>query len=247
MVEHRLEGAATARNATVLAEAVRRRYHAPRMPFLIAIAGGSGSGKTTLAQTLLAALPEGACAFLSEDWYFADVGATPGFDASTYDFDDLKVRDHARLIADLHRLRAGEAVTAPAYSFTEHRRIQEHATPVPARPVIVAEGAHLLCSEAVASLFHLRVFVDTPADVRFIRRLIRDQAERGRTAQSVIDQYLRTVRPAHLRLVEPSREHADIVVDDGAGKVADADPAELRALAQPVLAHEGLRAVLAAM
>ena len=215
------------------------------MPFLIAIAGGSGSGKTTLAQTLMAAFPEGCAAFLSEDWYFADVGAAPGFDPATYDFDDLQVRDHARLIADLHRLRAGEAVMAPAYSFTEHRRVQEHATPVAARAVIVAEGAHLLCTQAVASLFHLRIFVDTPADVRFIRRLIRDQAERGRTAQSVIDQYLRTVRPAHLRLVEPSRANADLVVDDSAGKVAEADPEELRALAAPVLANARLLATLA--
>ena len=231
----------------MLAEAVRRRYQGSIMPFLIAIAGGSGSGKTTLAQTLLSALPDGSCAFLSEDWYFADVGATPGFDPATYDFDDLQVRDHARLIADLHRLRAGEAVTAPAYSFTEHRRIHEHATPVPARPVVVAEGAHLLCNAAVAGLFHLRVFVDTPADVRFIRRLLRDQAERGRTAQSMIDQYLRTVRPAHLRLVEPSKTHADLVIPDDQGRVGDADPVELLALAQPVLRDGRLQAALEGM
>ena len=79
------------------------------MPFLIAIAGGSGSGKTTLARTLIEALPEGAAAFLSEDWYFADVGAQPGFDPAAYDFDDLQVRDHVRLTADLRRLRAGAA------------------------------------------------------------------------------------------------------------------------------------------
>ena len=165
------------------------------MPFLIAIAGGSGSGKSTLAATLMAALPEGSAAFLSEDWYYADVGAAEGFDPATYDFDDLPVRDHARLVQDLRALRAGEAVQAPAYDFVTHRRRADHATPVEPRRVIVAEGAHLLCSPAVVALFDLKVFVDTPPDVRFIRRLIRDQAERGRTAQSVIDQYLQTVPP----------------------------------------------------
>ena len=213
-------------------------------PFLIAITGGSGSGKSTLARTLMAALPHGSAAFLSEDWYYADVGATAGFDPATYDFDDLPVRDHARLIHDLHALRRGSAVRAPEYSFHEHRRVADHAQPVEPRRVIVAEGAHLLCNAQVAALFDLRVFVDTPADVRFIRRLIRDQAERGRTATSVIAQYLRTVRPAHERLVEPARAHADLVVDDAAGKVADADPAELRTLAEPVLAHPKLREAL---
>ena len=215
------------------------------MTFLIAVAGGSGSGKSTLARTLLAEMPAGRAAYLSEDWYYADVGAAPGFDPARYDFDDLAVRDHDRLVADLRRLRAGEAVRAPAYSFVEHRRTAEHAQAVEPRAVIVAEGAHLLCAEAVAALFDLRVFVDTPADVRFIRRLIRDQAERGRSARSVIDQYLATVRPAHERLVEPSRACADLVVRDDAAGVCDADPAELRRLAGPVLTHAGVRHALA--
>lgn len=215
------------------------------MPFLIAIAGGSGSGKSTLAATLMAALPVGSAAFLSEDWYYADVGAEPGFDPATYDFDDLPVRDHARLIQDLRALRSGATIHAPTYDFVTHRRRADHATAVEPRAVIVAEGAHLLCTAAVVALFDLKVFVDTPPDVRFIRRLLRDQAERGRTATSVIEQYLLTVRPAHERLVEPSRANADLVVDDRAGKVEDADPAELRRLAAPVLAHVGLRALLA--
>ncbi len=215
------------------------------MPFLIAIAGGSGSGKSTLAATLLSALPEGAAAFLSEDWYYADVGATDGFDPTTYDFDDLPVRDHTRLIADLRELASGRPVQAPEYDFVRHRRAAEHARPVQPRRVVIVEGAHLLCAPAVVAMFDLRVFVDTPADVRFIRRLIRDQAERGRTARSVIDQYLATVRPAHLRLVEPSRAVADLVIADHQGHVTDADPADLRRLAEPVLAHPALRLALA--
>ncbi len=214
-------------------------------PFLIAVTGGSGSGKSTLARTLLEQLPAGAAAWLSEDWYYADVGAGPGFDPAMYDFDDLPVRDHARLVADLHMLRAGRAVRAPAYDFATHRRTADHAHPVEPLAVVIAEGAHLLCRAEVAALFDLRVFVDTPADVRFIRRLLRDQAERGRTARSVIDQYLATVRPAHERLVEPARARADLVVADSAARVEDADPAELRRLAEPVLAHPGVRAAAA--
>ena len=110
--------------------------------------------------------------------------------------------------------------------------------------MIVAEGAHLLCREEVAARFDLRVFVDTPADVRFIRRLLRDQAERGRTARSVIDQYLATVRPAHERLVEPARARADLVVIDDAARVEYADPAELHRLATPVLEHPGVQAAM---
>ena len=138
----------------------------------------------------------------------------------------------------------GRPYGAPAYSFHEHRRVAEHETPVEPRAVLIAEGAHLLCTPAVAALFHLKVFVDTPADVRFIRRLIRDQAERGRTATSVVDQYLKTVRPAHLRLIEPSSVRADVVIPDHAGKVSDADAAELHALIAPLLAQPGLQAAL---
>lgn len=214
------------------------------MPFLIAITGGSGSGKSTLARTLLDLLPAGVADFLSEDWYYADVGAAEGFDPATYDFDDLPVRDHARLIADLQALAAGRPVLAPEYDFVRHRRASAHARPVAPRPVVIVEGAHLLCAPAVVAMFDLKVFVDTPPDVRFIRRLIRDQAERGRTARSVIDQYLATVRPAHLRLVEPSRAAADLVIADAQGHVTDADPAELRRLAEPLLAHPALRAAL---
>ena len=213
-------------------------------PFLIAVTGGSGSGKSTLARTLLDLLPPGSAAGLSEDWYYADVGAGPGFDPAACDFDDLAVRDHDRLVADLRGLRAGLAVRAPAYDFVTHRRTADHAHPVAPRAVVVAEGAHLLCRAEVAALFDLRVFVDTPADVRFIRRLLRDQAERGRTARSVIAQYLATVRPAHERWVEPSRAHADVVVRDDAARVEDADAAELRRLAEPVLSHPGVRAAL---
>lgn len=213
----------------------------PRRPLLIAVAGGSGSGKSTLATALEARLPAGAVTLVIEDAYYGDHGGKPGFDPARFDFDDVTAKDHALLARHLTALRAGEAVQAPLYCFETHRRLEPVAMIEPA-PLIVVEGAHLLCTEDLAALFDLRVFVDTPADVRFIRRLIRDQAQRGRTADSVIQQYLATVRPAHERLIEPSRARADIVLVDDRGAVIPDNPAEFDRLLAPVLAHPLLNA-----
>lgn len=213
------------------------------MTILVAIAGGSGSGKSTLAAALAAAAAPAT--LVSEDWYYRDVGADPGFDAATYDFDDLPVRDHERLIGDLLALRAGRAATAPVYDFVRHRR-GEGGVPLAPAPLIVVEGAHLLCRPGLAAVFDLRVFVDTPADVRFIRRLIRDQAHRGRSADSVIAQYLATVRPAHERLIEPSRAAADLVVQDTDGAVERPSREAVARLLAPVRAHPLLVRLLSA-
>ena len=124
------------------------------------------------------------------------VGGKPGFDPLGFDFDDVDAKDHTLLATHLAALRAGETVDVPLYCFETHRRLASVATVSPA-PLIVVEGAHLLCTAQLAALFDLRIYVDTPPDVRFIRRLIRDQIQRGRTADSVIQQYLATVRPAH--------------------------------------------------
>lgn len=212
------------------------RADTPRPPLLIAVAGGSGSGKSTLAGALEARLPAGTVTLVIEDAYYGDHGGKPGFDAAGFDFDDVAAKDHDLLARHLMALRAGEPVQAPLYCFETHRRLEPVAMINPA-PLIVVEGAHLLCTEGLADLFDLRIFVDTPADVRFIRRLIRDQAQRGRTADSVIQQYLATVRPAHERLIEPSRARADIVLVDDRGAVIPDNPAEFDRLLAPVLAH----------
>lgn len=205
-------------------------------PILIAVAGGSGSGKSTLASALEARLPAGAVRLIIEDDYYVDYWDDPAFDPATFDFDDVAAKDHALLAHQLSALKAGEAVSAPVYDFATHRRKAEPQIVNPAR-LIVVEGAHLLCTPVLAALFDLRIYVDTPADVRFIRRLIRDQATRGRSADSVIQQYLGTVRPAHERLIEPSRERADIVIADDRGAVTPDDPAEFDRLLAQVLAH----------
>ena len=206
------------------------------MSILIAITGGSGSGKSTLAEALVSALPDGVAVLLREDSYYRDSAALPDFDPATFDFDDVAARDHDLMIADLTALKAGRDIVAPLYSFIHHGR-DPGGEAVRAAEVVVIEGTHLLCTPALAALFDIRVFVDTPADIRFIRRLLRDQAERGRTADSVIAQYLATVRPGHERLTEPSRVNADFVVADSTAAVRLEDPQAVIRLAAPVLAH----------
>src|SRR5690606_4766551 len=214
------------------------------MTILIAITGGSGSGKSTLAEALVSSLPDGVATLLREDSYYLDAASVPGFDAATHDFDDVAARDHDLLISDLTSLKSGQAITAPVYSFIHHGR-EPQGEAISATDVIVVEGTHLLCTPALAALFDIKVFVDTPADIRFIRRLLRDQTERGRTAESVIQQYLGTVRPGHERLTEPSRVHADFIVADATAAVRLEDPQAVVRLAAPVLAHPLLETWLA--
>ncbi|HVL40869.1 MAG TPA: uridine kinase [Brevundimonas sp.] len=214
------------------------------MAILIAITGGSGSGKSTLAEALVAALPDGAAVLLREDSYYRDAAGLPDFDPATFDFDDVAARDHELMFRDLSALKAGRDITAPIYSFIHHGR-EPGGEPVTAAEVVVVEGTHVLCTPALVALFDIRIFVDTPADIRFIRRLLRDQAERGRTAESVIDQYLATVRPGHERLTEPSRLNADFVVADATAAVRLEDPQAVVRLAAPVLAHPLLAPLLA--
>jgi uridine kinase len=179
-----------------------------------------------------------------EDSYYRDAASLPGFDAATFDFDDVAARDHDLMIADLKELKAGRPVTAPLYSFIHHGR-DPGGEPIPASEVVIVEGTHVLCTPELTALFDIRVFVDTPSDIRFIRRLLRDQAERGRSADSVVAQYLATVRPGHERLTEPSRTHADFIVADATAAVRLEDPQAVVRLAAPVLAHPLLQDLLA--
>lgn len=213
------------------------------MTLLIGIVGGSGSGKTTLARALTQRLGDQA-AMIAEDSYYGDWGAEPGFDPSTFDFDDVASRDHALMADHLAALKAGGGIDVPVYDFVTHRRLGDQSTRVEAVEAVVVEGLHLFCTPLVADLFDLKVFVDTPSDIRFIRRLIRDQAERGRTWDSVVAQYLGTVRPAHLRQVEPSRTQAEIVILDEAGAVRLEDDFAVERLIAPLLADPRIKSIL---
>lgn len=214
------------------------------MALLIAIVGGSGSGKSTLAEAVRDRLPAGAVTLVSEDAYYGDWGADPGFDPMAFDFDDVKARDHELLADHLAILKSGRPVEGPAYSFVTHRRLPGGVVLQPS-PLVIVEGAHLLCTQRLLDLFDLKVFIHTPPDVRFIRRLLRDQAERGRTVASVVGQYLATVRPAHLRLVEPSRSGADLIIDDDTAALVPDNPAEIDRLIAPVVEHPLVKAALA--
>jgi uridine kinase len=206
------------------------------MTILIAITGGSGSGKSTLAEALVASLAPGAAVLMREDSYYRDAASLPGFDAATFDFDDVTARDHELMIRDLRALKSGQDIVAPVYSFIHHGR-EPGGEPVRAAEVVIVEGTHVLCTPDLVDLFDIRVFVDTPADIRFIRRLLRDQSERGRTADSVVAQYLATVRPGHERLTEPSRVRADFIIADATAAVRLEDTQAVVRLAAPVLAH----------
>ena len=183
-------------------------------PLLIGIAGGSGSGKTTVARRLAELIGEPSVAIIRVDAYYCDRGHLPFEERAALDYDHPDAFDWKLLIDHVDALAAGEPVEMPVYDFATHQRLPERALVAPAR-VVVVEGILVLHDPELRDRFDLRVFVDTEADLRFVRRLERDVAERGRSLQSVIDQYLATVRPSHEQLVEPSKRHADVIVPHG--------------------------------
>jgi uridine kinase len=185
-------------------------------PFIVAITGGSGSGKTTTAGQLLDLLKPLKAQLISQDDYYKNSKALPDFDPATYDFDSPSARDHDLLAAHLAALRAKQAIHVPVYDFTIHGRRDATQHVVPS-DVIILEGTHTLCDPAIFNLCDLKVFVDTPDDIRLLRRLLRDIHERGRTPETVANQYLATVRPAYERWTGPSRLNADLIVSGGLG------------------------------
>lgn len=181
--------------------------------FVVAIGGGSASGKTTLAEALPGALAPLSAALIAEDDYYRDNRAEPGFVAEGYNFDHPDARDHGLLAAHLDALRAGEGVDQPLYDFTVHGRRAETRRIGPC-DVVIVEGIHILCSPDLLKRVDLKVYVDTPDDVRLARRLLRDVRERARTPDFVVSQYLGTVRPMHVRFTEPTKWCADLVIAD---------------------------------
>ncbi|WP_425145320.1 uridine kinase [Deinococcus sp.] len=184
------------------------------MPFVIGVAGGSGSGKTTVTRRVIETVGSGGVAVLVQDNYYRDQSDIAFEARLKTNYDHPAAFDWELLAAHLEALLAGVPIEMPSYDFTRHTRSEQTTTVLPA-PVVVLEGFFALYEKSIRQQMHLKVFVDADADVRFIRRLIRDTQERGRTQESVIRQYLDFVRPMHLQFVEPSKRYADVIIPHG--------------------------------
>ena len=184
-------------------------------PLLIGIAGGTGSGKTSVTRAILDSLPPDVAAVLEHDSYYKDQSILSFEERLKTNYDHPFAFDTPLLIQHLQELVAGKEIQSPVYSFVQHTRLPE-TKPVPSRPVVILEGILILEDERIRDLLDIKVYVDTDADVRIIRRIVRDIQERGRTLESVVDQYLSVVRPMHLQFVEPTKRYADIIIPEGA-------------------------------
>ena len=184
-------------------------------PLVVGIAGGTGSGKTTLARAVARALPEGCVTVLDHDAYYRDRSDMAPEERDALNFDHPAALETSLLAAHLAALKAGRSVDVPIYDFASHTRkkIARHVAPT---PVIVLEGILVFVEAVLRDVLDIKIFVDTPDDVRVLRRIRRDIEERGRTFASVAKQYVDTVRPMHQEFVVPSKRHADLVVPEGA-------------------------------
>jgi uridine kinase len=192
-----------------------------KYPFTIAVAGGTGSGKT-IAQALIERIGSENIAYLPHDAYYKDLGHLDPNQRLAINFDHPNSFDTPLMIEHIKKLQAFEAVEIPVYDFAHDRRTEQTISVIP-NPIILVEGILILWEAELRELFDIKIFVDTDADLRFIRRLKRDIVDRGRTVDSVISQYLNTVRPMHMEFVEPSRRNADVIIPEGGYNTAAID------------------------
>lgn len=183
-------------------------------PLVIAIAGGSGSGKTTVADAILKKVGRDRIAYLPHDAYYRDLKDLPFNQRAQTNFDHPDSLESSLLTEHVRKLKRWEPVDLPVYDFTHHTRTAETRRIEPSL-VIIVEGILIFAEKELREEFDVKIFVDTDPDLRLIRRLERDIAERGRTTESVIRQYLTTVRPMHLEFVEPSKRYADVIIPEG--------------------------------
>lgn len=189
---------------------------------IIGICGGTGSGKTTVANSILASVNASDCIFLQQDSYYRNLNDMPLDFRQEVNFDHPDALDNDLLVKHIRRLKAGASVELPIYDFKTHSRLTatQHLEP---KPIIIVEGILIFSDARLLEEMDIKIFVDTPDDIRFIRRLRRDLAERGRTVESVIEQYLATVRPMHMQFVEPSKRYADVIIPEGGHNLVSID------------------------
>ncbi len=181
---------------------------------IIGIAGGTGSGKTSVAKALVKDLHLNGAVIIEQDWYYKDLSHLQQDERLKWNFDHPDSVEFDLLIRDLKAMSEGRTVKVPQYNYVTHSRAKETLTVKPQKVVIV-EGILVLYEPVLRDLLDIKLFVDTPADIRFIRRIKRDIYERGRAIDNVINQYMKTVRPMHEIFVEPSKRYADVIIPEG--------------------------------
>lgn len=181
---------------------------------IIGICGGTGSGKTTVARRILQCVGASDVAFIQQDSYYRDLAQMPLDHRARANFDHPGAINNDLMVEHVRALKAGRAAELPVYDFKTHTRRQETMRIEPKRIVIV-EGILIFAEPRLVEEMDVKIFVDTPDDIRFIRRLQRDIRERGRTIESVIEQYFASVRPMHTQFVEPSKRMADVIIPEG--------------------------------
>ena len=189
---------------------------------IIGICGGTGSGKTTVANRILESVRADEVVFIQQDLYYRDLKDMPLDYRNAANFDHPDAVDNDLLVNHLKKLNAGEPVELPIYDFKTHSRLPA-TTRVQPTPIVIVEGILIFAEPRLLEQMDIKIFVDTPDDLRFIRRLRRDIAERGRTLDSVIDQYMATVRPMHMQFVEPSKRFADVIIPEGGHNLVSVD------------------------